>query len=197
MPNFDDKVKIIEQIAFDFFLDKGYDATTVRMICQKAGIESPTLYYYFGSKKGLFFSIVISLLKQYGLILRERVIGEHLTAKEKLYNFYEHSINFTIQHFKETKFYLRFALFAPNDLQDDIQVYMKETFDRRIELYQECIEACIKQGEIQCDVQTGVSKLLNLIDSATYNVVFSNWRPSTKELQENLDIFYTYQLRGK
>jgi AcrR family transcriptional regulator len=197
MPNSDDKVKVIEQIAFDFFLDKGYDATTVRMICQKAGIESPTLYYYFGSKKGLFFSIVDSLLKRHGMIQRELFVGDHLTAKDKLYNFYQHSIDFTFEHYQETKFYLRYVLFTPIELQEDIQVYMKETFDQRIALYQECIDGCIKQGEIQCDLQAGVTKLLNFIDSATFNVVFSHWKPSSEELQENFDIFYQYHLRGK
>jgi AcrR family transcriptional regulator len=197
MPNSDDKVKAIEQIAFDLFLDKGYDATTVRMICQKAGIESPTLYYYFGSKKGLFFAIVDSLLKRYNLIQRDLILGEQLSAKDKLYNFYEYSINFTLQHYQETKFYLRYVLFTPNELQEDIQVYMMETFDRRRRLYRECIEECIKQGEVQCDVLTGVTKLLNFIDSATFNVIFSQWRPSSEELQENINIFYKYQLKGK
>lgn len=35
------------------FSQKGYDAVGVQEICEKSGITKPTLYYYFGSKKGL------------------------------------------------------------------------------------------------------------------------------------------------
>lgn len=197
MPYSDDKVKAIEQIAFELFLDKGYDATTVRMICKKAGIESPTLYYYFGSKKGLFLSIVDSLLERYSIIPRELILGDHITAKDKLYNLYKHSINFTLEHYQETKFYFRYVLFTPNELREDIQAYMKENFEFRRRLYQECIKECIQQGEIQCDIQVGVTRLLNLIDSATFNIIFSQWSPTSEELQDNINIFYKYQLRGK
>ena len=41
----DKKAKILE-VAFDLFLNVGFDATTVRQLCQKANIEAPTLYYY-------------------------------------------------------------------------------------------------------------------------------------------------------
>lgn len=197
MPNSDDKMKTIEQIAFDLFLNNGYDATSVRMICNKAGIEPPTLYYYFGSKKGLFFAIVENLLKCYRLIPRELILGNHQQAKDKLYNLYEHSINFTIQHYQETKFYFRYIIFTPSELQEDIQSYIQDNFDFRRRLYQECIEECIQQGEIQSDVQTGVTKLINFIDNATSNIIFSQWKPTSEEMKENIDIFYKYQLNGK
>src|SRR3954451_20169816 len=35
------------------FARHGYDATSVRMIVEAAGVTKPTLYYYFGSKEGL------------------------------------------------------------------------------------------------------------------------------------------------
>ena len=47
------KKDLIIKIAFDFFLNVGYEATTVRMICKKAEIEPPGVYYYFGSKKAV------------------------------------------------------------------------------------------------------------------------------------------------
>lgn len=39
--------------ACSLFSQKGYDAVGVQEICEKSGITKPTLYYYFGSKKGL------------------------------------------------------------------------------------------------------------------------------------------------
>ena len=39
--------------AAGLFADRGYAATSVREICEAAGVTKPTLYYYFGSKGGL------------------------------------------------------------------------------------------------------------------------------------------------
>ncbi|MDR0594804.1 MAG: TetR family transcriptional regulator [Bifidobacteriaceae bacterium] len=36
------------------FADRGYDAPTMRQIAQAAGVDTKLVYYYFGSKEGLF-----------------------------------------------------------------------------------------------------------------------------------------------
>lgn len=43
----------IARVAARLFATQGYDATSVRMIVEAAGVTKPTLYYYFGSKEGL------------------------------------------------------------------------------------------------------------------------------------------------
>jgi AcrR family transcriptional regulator len=43
----------IARVAARLFATKGYDATSVRMIVEAAGVTKPTLYYHFGSKEGL------------------------------------------------------------------------------------------------------------------------------------------------
>ena len=57
MENKDNKSEMIKSVAFRLFLDRGYDATTMRMLSRAAGVEAPTIYHYFGSKKGLFYAI--------------------------------------------------------------------------------------------------------------------------------------------
>jgi AcrR family transcriptional regulator len=46
--------------ALDLFAVKGYDATSVREICEAAGITKPTLYHFYGSKDGVFQALVQS-----------------------------------------------------------------------------------------------------------------------------------------
>ena len=48
----------ILEISTALFAEKGYDAVGVQEIVDKSGITKPTLYYYFGSKKGLLEFIV-------------------------------------------------------------------------------------------------------------------------------------------
>jgi AcrR family transcriptional regulator len=49
--------KIIE-CALELFADKGYDGVGINAILEMAELSKPTLYYYFGSKAGLFKSIL-------------------------------------------------------------------------------------------------------------------------------------------
>jgi AcrR family transcriptional regulator len=46
--------------ALDLFAVKGYDATSVREICEAAGITKPTLYHFFGSKDGVLQALMTS-----------------------------------------------------------------------------------------------------------------------------------------
>jgi len=50
----------IVQIALDLFALNGYEATGVQEIAEKAGISKPTLYHYFGNKRGLLDAIIAS-----------------------------------------------------------------------------------------------------------------------------------------
>ena len=51
--------------ALELFAVKGYDATSVREICEAAGITKPTLYHFFGSKDGVLQALVQTGFQQY------------------------------------------------------------------------------------------------------------------------------------
>jgi AcrR family transcriptional regulator len=44
--------------ALRLFSEKGYDAASVREVCEAAGITKPALYHHFGSKEGVFRALV-------------------------------------------------------------------------------------------------------------------------------------------
>lgn len=44
--------------ALRLFAQRGYSATTVRELVGAAGVTKPVLYYYFGSKEGLFLELM-------------------------------------------------------------------------------------------------------------------------------------------
>src|SRR5262245_24559477 len=46
--------------ALDLFAVKGYDATSVREICEAADITKPTLYHFYGSKDGVLLALMTS-----------------------------------------------------------------------------------------------------------------------------------------
>ena len=44
--------------ALDIFNERGYSATSVREIVQAADVSKPVLYYYFGSKEGIYTELM-------------------------------------------------------------------------------------------------------------------------------------------
>ena len=50
--------EMILQKALELFAGRGYDAVGVQEICAAAGITKPTLYHYFGSKRGLLDALI-------------------------------------------------------------------------------------------------------------------------------------------
>jgi AcrR family transcriptional regulator len=44
--------------AIELFNRRGYPATTVREIVEAAGVTKPVLYYYFGSKEGIYLALL-------------------------------------------------------------------------------------------------------------------------------------------
>jgi TetR/AcrR family transcriptional regulator len=50
--------------ALELFSERGYDATSVREICEAAGITKPTLYHFYGSKEGVYRAIVEGALSR-------------------------------------------------------------------------------------------------------------------------------------
>jgi AcrR family transcriptional regulator len=53
-----DRREEILQRALELFAARGYDAIGVQEICTAAGVTKPTLYHYFGSKRGLLEALV-------------------------------------------------------------------------------------------------------------------------------------------
>lgn len=61
--------------ALRHFSQKGYAATSLREVSQDAQTTKPMIYYYFGSKEGLYGSIVRQILEETGQFIEQR-LGE-------------------------------------------------------------------------------------------------------------------------
>jgi AcrR family transcriptional regulator len=89
-----DNRDVILNQALNLFSERGYDAVGVQEICEAAGITKPTLYHYFGSKRGLLEATLVQNFDE----LRSRLI---LAAD------YRGDMPLTLQTVAET--YFRFA----------------------------------------------------------------------------------------
>ena len=62
--------------ALELFTTKGYAATSVREIVEVAGVTKPVLYYYFGSKEGIYLELMTEPFEEFGAILAETLDSE-------------------------------------------------------------------------------------------------------------------------
>ena len=80
----------ILQRALELFSEKGYDATSVREICEAAGITKPTLYHFYGSKEGVYRAIVEGALERFradmvGALAEEGTLRDRLVRMASAY----------------------------------------------------------------------------------------------------------------
>jgi AcrR family transcriptional regulator len=61
--------------ALELFARKGYDATSVREICEAAAITKPSLYHFYGSKEGVYHALVEGALSDFRRRVVEQIAG--------------------------------------------------------------------------------------------------------------------------
>lgn len=76
----------ILQKALELFSSRGYKATSVREICESAGLTKPTLYHFYGSKEGLYRALVDGSLDGFRTEL-DRLLETPGTVEERLRRF--------------------------------------------------------------------------------------------------------------
>ena len=69
--------------SLQLFSTKGYDATSVREICEAAGITKPTLYHFFGSKEGVYRALVEGVLTRFAADV-DRLLAQPGTVRDRL-----------------------------------------------------------------------------------------------------------------
>lgn len=77
--------QMILDAALGLFAQKGYGSTTVREILDVAGITAPSLYYYFGSKEGLYMELMKTHCNLIDEVLARHIHKTH-NAKQRLKN---------------------------------------------------------------------------------------------------------------
>lgn len=72
--------------ALDQFTLRGYAATSVRGLCEAAGVTKPVLYYYFKSKEGLYLQLMEESYARYETILAD-LTSFHGSIRQRVIHF--------------------------------------------------------------------------------------------------------------
>ena len=118
----------IEKIALELFAIKGYHATSVSQIAEKAGISKGLLYNYYKNKEQLLNSVIMKVFDE---IMRIIKMSEDLSAEKQI----EQMIIQTIDHLKENITFWRLYLFLVH--QSDVQLKFTGMWEKMRDEYME------------------------------------------------------------
>ncbi|MFA7403602.1 MAG: TetR/AcrR family transcriptional regulator [Pelobacteraceae bacterium] len=130
--------------ALEQFALRGYAATSVRELCEAAGVTKPVLYYYFKSKEGLF----LQLMEETSAIL-ETMIADLAnypgSARERIVHFITEVFNACDQQLPLIKLIYSILFGTP---QGAPSFNLEQNYDRILETITGLVEEGIVRGEI-------------------------------------------------
>jgi TetR/AcrR family transcriptional regulator len=131
--------------ALKLFTAKGYAATPVREIVAAAGVSKPALYYYFGSKEGIY----LELMQNTYVIFREQtcVLTAYTgTARERIIHFCTGIFDTFLDHIEVARI-IYSIYFGPH--QEAPSFPHENFFNEMLEIINGMVREGIAAGELQ------------------------------------------------
>lgn len=140
--------KKIMDSALKEFADKGYDKSSVNIICNEGGISKGILYHYFKDKNELYLTCVKEAFDQLTSYLKEHQPVNTGDTEQFLNLYFEARFDF----FKHNPLYQRIfctaVVMPPEHLKEDIDK-IKSEFDQ---LNHQILNSVLSSVELRCDV---------------------------------------------
>jgi AcrR family transcriptional regulator len=83
--------------ATGLFASKGFAATTVREIVERAGVTKPALYYYFRSKEGIYLELMREPFGKFTALVEETLLTAG-SARERLFRLCLRAYDIVAEH---------------------------------------------------------------------------------------------------
>jgi AcrR family transcriptional regulator len=97
----------ILQVASRMFAEKGFSNVSVRDLCRETGTTAPVIYYYFGSKKGLFDAVARKRITMADFIQKLSSVSKVKDPKKGLENFISAYLSSFPEHAFDIGLYMR------------------------------------------------------------------------------------------
>ncbi len=112
----------IKRVSMKLFNDKGYEATTIRDICNKIGITAPSFYYYYDSKEQLYLQLIQeSAALHQAAIARATDECPSQIAEDRLKYIFQALLRFYREYPEAYTFLLRNTLFPVATMKEKIR----------------------------------------------------------------------------
>ena len=149
------------KIAYDMFLSRGYENTSVDEIIAEAQIAKGTYYYYFPSKEKMLEDVIEMMIESEVETARQ-IIGSNIPVPQKIV-----AVMASVKP-AETEQPIRDALMQPENvlMHDKIR---KKLIEVIVPLLSEVIKEGVNQGIFVCDNIPERVRMLLVISNDTFN----------------------------
>lgn len=149
------------KIAYDMFITRGYENTSVDEIIEKAQIAKGTYYHYFRSKEQMLEDVIEMMIESEAGMARQ-IIGMDIPVPQKIVGI--------IASVKpaEAEQPIEDALFHPENVLMHNKV-RKKLIDVLTPLLSEVVEEGVEKGIFECDNIPERVRMLLVISNATFN----------------------------
>lgn len=145
----------ISEVAFRYFLEKGYEATNLRQIADTVGIKAASVYFYFSSKKDLFLAVFNKLAKDQLSLIEEIIsINQDLSAKDQLFILFRLKLKSCMNQGAEYKFLLRYKLFPVDEMIQDIRDLYNGMSEQEFKHFEPVLRVCLEDFGLQSKMST-------------------------------------------
>jgi len=177
----------IRSVALDLFYKRGFQATTLRDIAAKVGIQVGSLYNHIASKGDLLFDIMETVMLD--LLEDQRQVAATPDVVERMRLLVYHHVKFHGEHAKEV-FVGNSELRSLSRAHRTRVVALRDEYER---VFKDELESGIRQGKfLPLDIQVTAFGILAMATSV------SVWYSSRGRLtlEEVADIYTAFVLQG-
>lgn len=179
-----DVAQTLQRVALDLFARQNYSTVTIKDIARETGFNSALIYYYFGSKEGLFLEVVEATIEE--AFRQFETISENAKSPDEIIS---HWIETHITHFalmqKLGKISLDYASThnrAPHIDQAVHRFYGKESIVLR-----RAIQSGIAQGVFRkVNIQETITFISTFLDGCLFRAVIFpkfNYRAAIRSMR--------------
>ena len=112
----------IKKVSMKLFNDKGYEATTIRDICNEIGITAPSFYYYFDSKELLYLQMIKECEALHQAVITAAIDGcPSQIAEDRMKYVFKALLKFYRENPDSYTFLIRNTLFPVANMKEKIR----------------------------------------------------------------------------
>ena len=182
----------ILEAASRLFREKGYSNISIRDVCRQAGTTAPMIYYYFGSKKGLFSAVVSHKLtvKEFVAKLRERTTVA--SPREGIVNFIETYLTSFPEGAFDPGLYIR----DTGQLDRDSAERINKELDEIHSVATSLVEAGVKKGNFRTlDASEAADCLIGMLNHIVFQKIHFSRSSDLDAAQGFISDFFFKALR--
>ncbi len=126
------------------FAEKGYNGVSMRELSERSGVSKPTIYYYFGSKEGIYTALLNEGIRHCTMHFKD-IQARPIPSREKLALIVKALFEDALQYPDVTKFFLN--LFILSDNMTFLRAYRTEAAGHT-HVITEIVKRGIRIGEL-------------------------------------------------